>query len=121
MPTGFQTKRAYDAPEPSDGYRVLVDRLWPRGVSKEHAEIDEWAKDVTPSNELRTWFHHDPGANFAEFTARYEAELAGDARQESLRALRKRAEHERVTLVTATKDPEHSHVSVLLRSLRSGR
>ncbi|MEV6279680.1 DUF488 family protein [Nocardia sp. NPDC051832] len=118
MPTGFRCKRAYDEPEDADGYRVLVDRLWPRGVSKDVARIDEWAKDVTPSNELRTWFHHDATADFAEFTRRYEAELTGDAQQEGLRTLRAEGERQRVTLVTAAKEPEHSHVAVLLKHLR---
>ena len=67
-------KRAYDAAEPGDGYRVLVDRLWPRGVSKERARLDEWARELAPSAELRTWFGHDP-ERFAEFERRYRAEL----------------------------------------------
>ena len=68
-------KRAYDPAEPGDGYRVLVDRLWPRGVSKERARLDEWARELAPSAELRTWFGHDP-ERFAEFERRYRAELA---------------------------------------------
>ncbi|MFC9893006.1 DUF488 domain-containing protein [Nocardia sp. NPDC127579] len=118
MTSGFAVKRAYDGPDEGDGYRVLVDRLWPRGVSKEEARIDEWAKDVTPSGALRTWFHHDPGANFDEFVRRYEAELAGDAQRQALTKLRDEGKQRRVTLVTAAKDPAHSHVAVLLAHLR---
>jgi uncharacterized protein YeaO (DUF488 family) len=73
-------KRVYDEPEPSDGTRVLVDRLWPRGLSRERAHIDLWLKEIAPSRELRTWFGHDP-EKFAEFRDRYETELASESGQ----------------------------------------
>jgi uncharacterized protein YeaO (DUF488 family) len=86
-------KRAYDAPEPSDGVRVLVERLWPRGLSKEQAHIDTWLKEVAPSGALRQWYGHDP-TRFDEFRRRYQAELAEEAGHEALgrlRALAKKA------------------------------
>lgn len=114
---GFRVKRVYDPPEDSDGTRVLVDRLWPRGVSKQQARIDEWAKDVTPSNELRRWFHADPQRREAEFRDKYLAELAADAPRQGLARLRELAARGPVTLVTAVRDPAHSQVSVLLELL----
>ncbi|MGO1834474.1 probable uroporphyrin-III c-methyltransferase [Actinomycetales bacterium JB111] len=107
-------KRVYEEAEASDGYRVLVDRLWPRGVSKERAEIDEWLKDVAPSPDLRTWFGHRP-ERFEEFAERYAAELDGSPALEHLRELV--GEHDTVTLVIAAKDPEHNHGLVLLDQL----
>jgi len=80
-------KRVYDQPEPGDGTRILVDRLWPRGLSKERAKVDAWLKEVAPSNDLRKWFGHDP-EKFAEFRRRYEAELASESGQEALARLR---------------------------------
>ncbi|MFD4460885.1 DUF488 domain-containing protein [Nocardia sp. NPDC058480] len=121
MPDGFHVKRAYDEPANTDGYRVLVDGLWPRGVSKERADLDEWAKDVAPSPDLRQWFHHDPGASFAGLTRRYKTELAGERQQEGLRELRSRAARQPVTLITSEKDLEHSHVAILLDALCSRR
>ncbi|MGH4018129.1 MAG: DUF488 domain-containing protein, partial [Pseudonocardiaceae bacterium] len=81
----MQTKRAYDQPDPADGYRVLVDRMWPRGLSREHAALDEWARDLAPSDELRRWYGHDP-QRFEEFRRRYVDELRGQ--RESLAVLR---------------------------------
>ena len=107
-------KRVYEKPGPDDGYRVLVDRLWPRGVSKEGAELDEWLKDVAPSPELRTWFGHRP-ERFAEFSERYAAELDGSPALAHLRGLVE--DHDTVTLVLAAKDPEHNHGLVLLDQL----
>lgn len=107
---GFQLKRIYDEPSTDDGYRVLVDRLWPRGVSKEAAKLDEWNKEVAPSPELRTWFNHDP-ERFQEFRKRYEAELAG--REAFLRPLIEKASDSRVTLLYAAKDRMHNHAVVL--------
>lgn len=107
-------KRVYEDPSAEDGYRVLVDRLWPRGVSKERAEIDEWLKDVAPTPDLRTWFGHKP-ERFAQFSERYAAELDGSPALEHLRELVK--EHDTVTLVIAAKDPEHNHGLVLLDQL----
>ncbi|MEX3101604.1 MULTISPECIES: DUF488 domain-containing protein [unclassified Streptomyces] len=109
-------RRVYDPPEPDDGVRVLVDRLWPRGLSKEAAHIDEWPKDLTPSNELRRWYHAGQGS-YEEFASRYEAELTAPAAAESLSRLRKSAASGTVTLVTAVKSPEESHAAVLLRLL----
>ena len=108
-------KRAYEPAEPADGYRVLVDRLWPRGVAKEAARLDDWARELAPSDELRRWFGHDP-AKFAEFRRRYRAELA--AREEKLRELRRRARRGTVTLVYAARDPEHNDAVVLAELLR---
>lgn len=103
-------KRVYDDPSPDDGARVLVDRLWPRGVSKEHAHVDRWCKDVAPSSDLRTWFHHDPEL-FDEFERRYRAELAGNPEIPELAALG--AGHRRLTLVYSARDTEHNQALVL--------
>lgn len=110
--TTFAIKRIYDGPG-DDGLRVLVDRLWPRGVRKEDARIDRWAKQATPTSELRKAFHGgDLSAD--EFAERYRGELAESGAAEDLAA----DLPDRVTLVTAVKDPEHSHVPVLLAELR---
>jgi len=111
-------KRAYDAAEPRDGYRVLVDRLWPRGVSKERARLDEWARELAPSAELRTWFGHDP-ERFAEFERRYRAELT--AHEEKLDELRCRAREGTLTLVYGARDEEHNDAVVLAELLREHR
>jgi len=103
-------KRVYEPPEPDDGARVLVDRLWPRGVSKEHAHLDRWCKDVAPSTELRQWFHHDPD-HFAEFERRYRAELAGNPEVPELAALG--AGGDRLTLLYSAHDTEHNQALVL--------
>lgn len=105
-------RRIYDSPTPGDGYRVLVDRLWPRGVRKTDAELDLWAKDLAPTGELRKRYHAD--GDFEEFRRRYEDELA-DADEELVEQLRG---HERLTLLTAAKDVERSHVPVLADFLR---
>lgn len=110
-------RRVYDEPDPADGRRVLVDRLWPRGLAKERAHIDEWAKDVTPSNELRKWFHEDRDTRRAEFAERYRAEL--DDHAEAVDGLRAEGRGHTVTLLTANKDPDTSHVPVLLERLKS--
>lgn len=114
---GFQLKRVYEDPSADDGARVLVDRLWPRGVSKERAQLDEWAKELSPSNELRTWYHADRGGRFEEFAHRYVAELAAPEQQQRLAELRGKAAKGRVTLLTGASDPSHSHLSVLLGEL----
>ena len=111
-------KRAYDPAEPGDGYRALVDRLWPRGVSKERARLDEWARELAPSTELRTWFGHDP-ERFAEFERRYRAELA--AHDEKLDELRRRAREGTLTLVYGARDEEHNDAVVLAELLREHR
>ncbi|WP_051966703.1 DUF488 domain-containing protein [Kitasatospora mediocidica] len=110
----IRVRRIYDPPSPDDGRRVLVDRLWPRGVSKERAELDEWAKELAPSDELRRWYHAAPQEHAAEFADRYRAELAAPEQQDRLAALRARAP---LTLLTATKDATHSHAALLLELL----
>jgi uncharacterized protein YeaO (DUF488 family) len=112
-----QTKRAYDPAAPSDGYRVLIDRLWPRGVSKEKARIDEWARDLAPSTELRRWFDHRP-ERFEQFEHRYTDELREHA--DAISALRRRARAGTVTIVYAARDAEHSNAAVLAPILRRG-
>jgi uncharacterized protein YeaO (DUF488 family) len=107
----------YDDPSPEDGLRILVDRLWPRGVSKERARLDEWAKDVAPSDELRRWFHATAEEHRGEFAERYAAELDGPDQQRRLTELRAQAAWQTVTLLTATKELEHSHVAVLLQCI----
>ena len=108
-------KRVYEEPEPSDGMRVLVDRLWPRGLSKERARVDVWLKDVAPSRDLRVWFGHDP-AKFDEFRRRYEAELAEEPGRAAFAELREMARKQHVTLVFAAHDTEHCN-AVVLREL----
>ena len=110
-------KRVYEPRSPEDGVRLLVDRLWPRGVSKEQAAIDEWMKDIAPSPELRAWFCHRP-ERFAEFRENYERELAEDpVRRELVGRILKMASEQNVTLVYAAKDPVHNHAIVLHRYL----
>lgn len=104
--------RVYDAPGPDDGTRVLVDRLWPRGLSKEKARVEVWLKDVAPSGGLREWYGHDP-AKREEFVRRYRAELAQDDHAEALTRLRSLLEEGPVTLVTATRDLSLSQAKVL--------
>ncbi|GAB7110476.1 DUF488 family protein [Streptomyces phaeofaciens JCM 4814] len=111
-----RVRRVYEPPESADGVRVLVDRLWPRGVSKEAARVDEWPKGMTPSNELRRWYHAGEGS-YEEFARRYEAELAAPQAAELLDHLRSLARAGAVTLVTAAKAPEVSHAAVLARLL----
>lgn len=111
-------KRAYERPAASDGYRVLIDRLWPRGVKREDSRLDEWARELAPSGELRRWFGHDP-ERFDEFRRRYTAELAGQ--EEKLRELRRRARRGTLTLVYGARDTEHNDAVVLAEILRAGR
>ena len=106
----IHTKRVYDPPVGSDGLRVLVDRLWPRGLSKDDAKIDIWAKELAPSHDLRKWFHSDEGT-FAEFKKRYRREL--QALEEEARSLRKEIGRRKVTFVYATKDSAHNHAQLL--------
>jgi uncharacterized protein YeaO (DUF488 family) len=113
-----RAKRAYDDPGDDDGYRVLIDRLWPRGVSKGAARLDEWARELAPSTELRRWFGHDP-ERFEESRVRYEAELA--SQREKLDELRRRARKGTVTLVYAARDTEHNDAVVLADVLRRNR
>ncbi|WCN05705.1 DUF488 domain-containing protein [Streptomyces sp. M92] len=111
-----RVRRVYDPPEPDDGVRVLVDRLWPRGVAKNEAHVDEWPKGLTPSTELRRWYHAGEGS-YEEFAERYEAELAAPEAAELLDHVRELAGEGDVTLLTASKSPAESHASVLLRLL----
>jgi len=106
----IRIKRVYDEAECSDGFRVLVDRLWPRGLPKADAKVDLWVKQAAPSPELRKWFGHDP-AKWTEFRRRYLAEL--DARPEDLTALEDAARHCTVTLLYAARDTLHNHALVL--------
>ena len=107
-----QVSRVYDPPEPGDGQRVLVDRLWPRGLSKERARFDDWCKEIAPSTELRKWYGHDPD-RYAEFARRYRAELGDPVRAAALANLRKLAGHGQLTLLTATKRSDISEAAVL--------
>jgi uncharacterized protein YeaO (DUF488 family) len=109
-------QRAYDEPTPDDGYRVLVDRVWPRGRTKEHLRLDEWARDLGPSTELRKWFGHDP-ARWTEFQVRYHAELADPGRSRTLDELAERARRARVTLVFGAHDAEHNQARVIADEL----
>ena len=107
----LQVKRIYEPYEEKDGYRILVDRLWPRGISKAEAHIDEWEKEIAPSTELREWFNHDP-AKFAEFKTKYKHELQD--KKEVLAGIKKKAQHQRVTLLYGAKDTVHNQAQVLL-------
>ncbi|MBO9631867.1 MAG: DUF488 domain-containing protein [Chitinophagaceae bacterium] len=112
----IQIKRAYEKRQSKDGYRVLVDRLWPRGLSKATLHADQWLKDVAPSTELRKWFNHDP-EKWKEFVKRYKAELKGNEALAELRAIAK--EHGTVTLVYAAHDEEHNNAVVLQELITS--
>ena len=112
--TNIRIKRAYEEPDREDGTRILVDRLWPRGLTKDRAKVDLWLKDVAPSTELRKWFAHDP-AKWAEFRFRYLEELKRNKEQLSL--LRQEAAKGTVTLVYGAKDQEHNEAVILQRLL----
>jgi len=109
---GVQVCRVYDPPEPGDGQRVLVDRLWPRGLSKERANLDDWCKQIAPSTELRKWYGHDPD-RYADFARRYRAELGDPAHVAALAHLGELARQGRLTLLTATKQSDISEAAVL--------
>jgi uncharacterized protein YeaO (DUF488 family) len=108
--------RVYDPPGDDGRARVLVDRLWPRGLRKQAAHLDEWPKEIAPSTELRTWYQHEPG-RFAEFRRRYREELAEPGRREALERLRELAGDRGVVLLTATRDPALSQAAVLAELL----
>lgn len=110
----IEIKRVYDAPTNLDGIRILVDRLWPRGISKERAAIDYWFKEVTPSNDLRKWFGHK-AENFNEFANLYEEELK--SQKEMLKKIKSFAREKPVTLIYAAKDPKINHALVLQKVL----
>jgi uncharacterized protein YeaO (DUF488 family) len=107
-------KRIYDKPAPDDGLRILVDRLWPRGVSRRRAALDEWMAELAPSTALREWFGHEP-SRWAEFQRRYRAELR--SRGEAIEALRRLATAKRVTLLYAARDPLHNNAEVLKKMI----
>lgn len=113
----IQLKRAYEPAAPRDGLRVLVERLWPRGLRKRDAHIDEWLKDLAPSDALRRWFGHQP-ARFPEFRARYRRELRSAPARAALSELERRARRRRVTLVYAAHDQTHNNAVVLAQQLR---
>jgi len=112
VPSQIRVRRVYDAPSPADGARVLVDRVWPRGLRKDAAHLDEWAKDAAPSTELRKWYGHDP-AKFGEFRRRYLDELSGAAQRKELGRIRALAATGPVTLLTATRAVDISQAAVL--------
>ena len=118
--TDVRVRRVYDPPDPADGHRVLVDRLWPRGLSKSTAALDEWVKAVAPSDELRKWYGHEAG-KFAAFRERYGTELQEPERADALAHLRQLAGSGPLTLLTATRDVEHSQAAVLAARLRGAR
>jgi uncharacterized protein YeaO (DUF488 family) len=110
-------RRIYDQPAPSDGIRVLVDRVWPRGVRKEDAHVDEWLREIAPSTELRQWYGHEAD-RFTEFRRRYLAELGEPGQQQAAEHLRSVAAEHDLVLLTATRDLEHSQAAVLAGWLR---
>ena len=112
-----QVRRAYEEPAPQDGTRVLVDRIWPRGLTKDKAQLDDWCKQIAPSTALRKWYGHDPG-RFEEFARRYRAELEEPERAEALQHLRDLAKKQTLTLLTATKHAEISEAVVLADLVR---
>jgi len=113
---GISLKRAYEPPAETDGMRVLVDRLWPRGVTKSRARIELWLKDLAPSTALRKWFGHDPG-KWPEFRKRYRAELKGNP---ALAELREQSRQRDITLVYAARDELHNDAVVLKQVLGRG-
>lgn len=114
----IRVKRAYDAPDKSDGMRILIDRLWPRGVTKEKLAVAAWPKELTPSTTLRKWYKHD-AAQFPEFRKRYLGELKEHTAE--LEELRKTLRGKRVTLVTATRELDTSHAPVFIEALTRRR
>jgi len=116
----IRLKRAYETPARSDGPRILVDRIWPRGVAKDDADIAHWLKGLAPSTELRKWFGHDPD-KWREFQDRYLEELENGEAGEDLDAFKQLlAEHNRITLVFAAKDTEHNNAVALREFIREG-
>lgn len=118
MTKNIAYRRIYEDSSPKDGRRVLVDRVWPRGMRKEDAHLDEWLRDAAPSTELRRWYSHEPG-RFDEFRRRYLTELREPARRNAVDRLRDMADHGKLTLLTATRDVEHSQAAVLAEWLLS--
>jgi uncharacterized protein YeaO (DUF488 family) len=112
----IKLKRIYETSSPTDGYRVLVDRLWPRGMSKENANIDEWNKDLAPSDELRKWFHHDPEL-WQRFSEKYEDELK--ERNPGKKFVELHKNQDIITLLYAAKDEQHCHPLLLKKYLEN--
>jgi uncharacterized protein YeaO (DUF488 family) len=112
----LQLKRVYEPAARTDGHRILVDRLWPRGLTKEKAAVDEWMKEIAPSTELRRWFAHDPD-KWPEFQKRYKQELRGHA--DLIREIARQASRGRVTLVYGARDEAHNEAVVLAAAIRS--
>lgn len=110
-------RRVYDAPEGDEGLRVLVDRLWPRGVRKDELQYDLWEKDIAPTPALRKWFGHSP-ERWEEFHDKYRKELAQPQVQERLKAIVKEAGKRKITLLYGARDPDHNHVLILAQTLR---
>ena len=113
----IRLKRIYEPPSEEDGTRILVDRLWPRGITKAEARLDQWDREITPSGRLRAWFGHKP-ERWAEFSHRYRAELAGHAA--ALAELRRQAREGTITLLYAARDERHTH-AIILRNVLLGR
>ncbi len=111
----IKIKRVYEKPEKVDGYRILIDKLWPRGIKKEDAHLDEWNKELPPSTELRKWFDHKE-ERFEMFTLRYKEELSG--KEEELKRVKAIADQQNLTLVYAAKDPKINHAIILLDVLK---
>jgi uncharacterized protein YeaO (DUF488 family) len=112
----LQIRRVYEDPDPQDGLRILVDRLWPRGIAKERLSHDKWLREIAPSTELRKWYGHQP-ARFEEFRRRYLQELQTEPKAGLVRDVQRAAEHQPITLLTATKDVDHSAAAVLAEIL----
>lgn len=117
MALDVRTKRIYELADRGDGYRILIDHVWPRGVSRESAKLDEWARELAPSDELRRWFDHVP-ERFDEFRSRYRDEL--QAQRKRLGELRRRAREGPVTIVYAARDQDHNNAVVLAELVRDG-
>ena len=113
----LKVKRAYDEKEATDGKRILIDRLWPRGISKTEAHIDDWLKDLAPSAELRRWFGHDP-RKWGEFKKKYVKELSSPDKAKLIEDIIQRAKHETITLVYSARDTEHNDARVLEELIR---
>jgi uncharacterized protein YeaO (DUF488 family) len=118
-PHDVNVRRIYEAPHVSDGTRILVDRLWPRGLSKEKAQLDQWCKELAPSPQLRKWYAHDPQL-FEEFSRRYRTELEAPEAAAALARLRNLADRGPLTLLTATKEPGISEAAVLYALITKG-
>ena len=113
----IKLKRAYEKPSRDDGERILVERLWPRGLTKSQAKVDLWLKDVAPSTELRKWFGHDPD-KWDEFSRRYQKELSG--KEDLIKLLKRKAKAGTITLIYAARDEEHNGALVLKQFLQKG-